>query len=142
MSFPQRTTLKQTGSTKFLPAVVCKSSKGRKEQIKTVPFMMAARGTLVVTQTIYTKARRLKGTETEEAGHRAGQEVEGFGVCVFDALQESWHVRARCPLNRVCCSGLNIIAGSFSFSQLMIKHVAKTGHWYELSIVVKSLTGF
>lgn len=96
--------------------------------------MMAARGTLVVTQTIYTKARRLKGMETEEAGHRAGQEVEGFGVCVFDVLQESCHARARCPLNRVC--------QTFNFSQLIIKHVVKTGHWYELSTEIKSLTGF
>lgn len=67
---------------KVLPAVACKSSRERKQQIKTVPFMMAARRTLIVTQTIYTKAGRLKGTQREEAGHREGQLLEGLrAVC-------------------------------------------------------------
>lgn len=61
-----------------LPAVACKTSRERKQQIKTVPFMMAARRTLIVTHTIYTKAGRLKGTQKEEAGHREGQLVEGL----------------------------------------------------------------
>lgn len=59
--------------------MACKSSRERKQQIKTVPFMMAARRTRIVTQTIYTKAGRLKGMQKEEAGHREGQLVEGLG---------------------------------------------------------------
>lgn len=51
----------------ILPAVACKSSRERK-QIETAPFMMAARRTLIVTQTIYTKAGRLKCTERERRG--------------------------------------------------------------------------
>lgn len=42
-----------------------KSSRERK-QIETAPFMMAARRTLIVTQTIYTKAGRLKCTQREK----------------------------------------------------------------------------
>lgn len=67
-----------------LPAVACKSSRETKQQIETAPFMMAARRTLIVTQSIYTKAGRLKGMQKEEAGHRKGQLVEGLrSVCVL-----------------------------------------------------------
>lgn len=64
-----------------LPAVACKSSRERKQQIKTVPFMMAARRTLIVTQTIYTVAGRSKGTQGRGGGPAAlGQLVEGWGA--------------------------------------------------------------
>lgn len=53
-----------------LPAVACKISRVRKQQIETVAFMMAARRTLKVSQTIYTKAGRLKYMQREEVGHR------------------------------------------------------------------------
>lgn len=61
--------------------------------------MMAARRTLIVTQTIYTKAERLKGMQTEEAGHRANQLVKGAEICVFEVLLGSYatgtlHVQA------------------------------------------------
>lgn len=64
---------------KALPAVACKSSRERKQQIKTAPFMMAARRTLIATQAIYTQAGRLKGTQGGEAGRTEGQLVEGLG---------------------------------------------------------------
>lgn len=60
-----------------LPAVACNCSREKKQQIKTVPFMMAARRTVIVTQTIYTKAGRLKGTQREEAAHREGRRWRG-----------------------------------------------------------------
>lgn len=71
MSFPQRTTQNPAAyrlAQKPLPAVACESSRERKQQIKTVPFMMAARRTLIVTQTIYTAAGRLKGTWRKRGG--------------------------------------------------------------------------
>lgn len=54
-----------------LPAVACKISRVRKQQIETVPFMMAARRTLIVSQAIYTEAGRLKYMWREEVEHRA-----------------------------------------------------------------------
>lgn len=79
-----------------LPAVACKSSRERKQQIKTVPFMMAARRTLIVTQTIYTVAGRSKGTQGRGGGARsvgpAGGGVGG-GPSTLEVLQESRHAR-------------------------------------------------
>lgn len=67
-----------------LPAVACKSSRERKQQIKTVPFMMAARRTLIATQTIYTAEGRSKGTQgsgggAQSVGPAGGGEVVGSG---------------------------------------------------------------
>lgn len=54
--------------------------------------MMAARRTPIVTLAIYTKAGRLKGAQTGEAGPREGQRVEGLGsLRSVSLLQESWH---------------------------------------------------
>lgn len=62
--------------------MACKSSRERKQQIKTVPFMMAARRTLIDTQTIYTAAGRSKGTQGRGGGPRSvgpAGGVEGTG---------------------------------------------------------------
>lgn len=59
--------------------MACRRSRERKQQIKSVPFMTAARRTPIVTLAIYTKAGRLKGRWREEAGPREGQLAEGLG---------------------------------------------------------------
>lgn len=66
--------------------MACKISRERKQQIKTVPFMMAARRTVIVTQIIYTKAGRLKGMQREEAGTERAS-WWGAEICVFELLQ-------------------------------------------------------
>lgn len=104
--------MKQNGSTRSydhkclprdLPAVACKCSRERKQKTKTIPFMMAARRTLIVTQTIYTKAGRLKGTQREEAGRREGQLAEGLRfVC--------WR----------CCRSHSVPQGHYVYKQLTL----------------------
>lgn len=79
---PESPHLRSTHWSNLLPAVACKRSRERKQQIKTVPFMMAARRTLIVPLTIYTKAGRLKGTLREEAGHGEASWWRGWGVYV------------------------------------------------------------
>lgn len=69
--------------------MACKSSRERKQQIETVPFMMAARRTLIVTQTIYTQAGKVKGHAERRGGAQSRPAGRGTKIYVFEVLQES-----------------------------------------------------
>lgn len=82
LKLPESPYLRSTHWLDLLPAVACKRNRERKQQIKAVPFMMAARRTPIVPLTIYTKAGRLKGTLREEAGHGEASWWRGWGLRV------------------------------------------------------------
>lgn len=91
-----------------LPAVACKSRRERKQQIKTVPFMMAARRPLIATQTIYTAAGRSKAMQRRGGGAPSSGPAGGNGRGGVEGGPVRWG----------CCRSHDMPGGGYGHEQL------------------------